>query len=198
MKSDAYEARNTQAPTISSGSASRPSGILAILLRQLGILLDVDGSWGDDQRRPEGVYVDVIRRPLQRQRLGDHFHGALGGAVAHVAAVLPRMPRTDERLMILPAFLSLKTCADLLAGDHDAGDVDVHQLAPVVHGILERIALDIQAQGVDQNIDGADLLDNCLTISLTLSSLVTSQLMPITSLPVSAEISLAVSSCAFC
>ena len=69
------------------GKPSQRNGLL-VFLCQLGILLDVDGSLGDDQRRPDGVDVHVIRSPFQSQRLGDHLHGPLGGRVAYVPAVL--------------------------------------------------------------------------------------------------------------
>ena len=146
---------------------------------------------GDDQRRPDCVDVHVIRSPLERQRLGDHLHGALGGRIARIAAVLAADAAHRRKIDDLAGLLRLEDqVADLFAADHHTGDVDVHQLAPVVDGKLECSPLDVPAKGVDQNVDGPHFSTTCLTISATVSSLVTSQLMPITSLPVSAATSL--------
>ena len=79
--------KNSAAPTTSSGSATRPSGMRASsVLAGLRVLQPVRAHLAAHHRRRDAVDGDAVRRQLDRVLLDQHHQRALGRAVGRVAA----------------------------------------------------------------------------------------------------------------
>ena len=60
-----------------------------------------------DEGRRQRVDADLVRRELDRHRLGEAFHRVLGGAIDRAASAPPTWPICDDMLMIEPGRFGL-------------------------------------------------------------------------------------------
>ena len=162
MNEASSEARKRTAPAISSGSATRPSGVLVDhrrgrLLREHVRELCLHVARRDDVR------ADVPRPELARERLGEADDPGLRRGVVRLA---PVAVHADDRADVddRPRALLHHRPGHCATRVEDRAEVRVDHRAPVVVGHAREQAVASQAGVVDEHVDVAGLVDEPLRV----------------------------------
>ena len=160
----AGEARNTTGPVTSLGLADAPerdavddAGLerrVAEQARDLGRV---------DERRPDGVDVDAVLRPLGRPLAGERLDRALGGDVGRVPGVDAQHGPHGAQVHDPPAVAGVdhRPHRGLRRDDHGA-DVELHDPVPGVAGVrvgLEQDLAGTAADAVDDDVEVPEPLE---------------------------------------
>ena len=160
MKSEAGETMNNTDPTMSSVSATRPSGMRdderAVEVR---IIEPFRHLLGADERGGDHVDVDAMRRPFGGELLAKNRETALRRAIGRKAASAQGQLAAHRSEMHLFAASALGDHVPRggLALEHRRFQVHAKHVVEVLFGHIVGFFLTLSAHGIDQNVEAAEM-----------------------------------------
>jgi hypothetical protein len=139
------------APAAGGNALQNLAGALGIIAQRLGVVgIHIAGR--------DGVHVDAFRGPLVGEGFGKLTHTAFGRRVRrHQNSTLKGKQRGDVDNFARAALEHV--AASVLGEAKDAGEINVDDRLPVFFGVIDGGRTANDARVVDQNIDGAELLE---------------------------------------
>ena len=107
-----------------------------------------------DERRRQRVDADLVRRELDRHRLGEALHGVLGGAIDRAASAPPTWPICDDMLMIEPGcFASIRRARHRLRHEKGGAHVEREDEVEILDLHVDERRRPVGAGIVDQDVE---------------------------------------------